>query len=86
MLFGDDNVVGVAAAQSTESAPDTIDLMDVVAEAQADLVRRRAAPRPNMFSTGGRAPRVRKIVKNRRGWTVDYVVPDSEPSESETGS
>ena len=57
-------------------------------QTQSTVARRRGEPvRPNMFSATSRSPRVKKMAKGRRGWVVDYVIPESEPqSESETGT
>jgi hypothetical protein len=54
---------------------------------ESTVARRQAPVRQNMFSARRGSPRVKKMTKGRRGWVVDYVMPESEPkSEAETGT
>ena len=85
VLFDDE-----PAAESDRRPDPTPDMIDLTTEPEAgstqtDAEPRLPPPRPHLFSGTASSPRVKKIrAKGKKGWVVDYVIPESEPKDAGT--
>ncbi|MDQ1479357.1 MAG: hypothetical protein QOI44_218 [Actinomycetota bacterium] len=77
-------IVFVPETVAAVVAPREVVIPEVVAD---DEVAARTGEPPDagsqLFSAAARKPRVKKIAKRRRGWEVDYVVPESESGDAD---
>jgi hypothetical protein len=75
------DLTAVEAAEAREIViPEVVVGGDATGDAAGDAV---ADAGSQLFSAAGRKPRVKKIAKRRRGWVVDYVVPESESGDAD---